>query len=85
MCVAINCQVTSNGDQLELKLLPCQKPPAMQITNHDVSGNKMLYRDIFDASRLAVANIGGFKDVILNITIAQRGLTLGFGVRTTPK
>jgi hypothetical protein len=82
-CEAINCQVTSNRDKLELKLLPCRQPPAIRITNHALSG-EMLYQDIFDASRLAVANIGGSKDVTLNVTIAQRGMTLGFGVRASP-
>ena len=80
ICETINCQVKSNNDQLELELLPCWQHPAMWIKNRDVTG-KILYQEIFDAPKLSVASIGGNKNVILNVTVVQRGLTLGFGVR----
>lgn len=79
MCETINCQVTSNDDQLELELLPCWQHPAMWIKNRDMHG-KMLYQNIFDKSGLVTANIGG-SSVMMNVTVMQRGqLTLGFGV-----
>ena len=78
-CETINCAILSNNDQLELELLPCWQHPAMWIKNRAINGT-MLYQDIFDSSRVAVAKIGGSK-VQLNVTVVQRDeLTLGFGV-----
>lgn len=80
VCETINCQVTSNNDQLELELLPCYEHPAMWIRNRAIGG-QLLYQEIFESSKLAVATIGGSKYVMLNVTVIQRGLTLGFAVR----
>lgn len=77
-CDTIKCRVTSNNDQLELELLPCWHQPAMSIKNRDTKGN-MLYLNTFASSAVALANIGG-KTVLLNVTVVQRSLTLGFGV-----
>ena len=51
----------------------------MWIKNRDIHG-KTLYQNIFASSALAVANIGGSSNVMLNVTVMQRNLTLGFGV-----
>lgn len=77
-CQTINCQILSNNDQLELELLPCWQHPAVWFKNRALGG-KVLYQDIFDSSRVVTANIGG-ESVKLNVTVVQRGITLGFGV-----
>ena len=79
-CETINCDVLSNNDQLELELLPCWQHPAMWVKNRALGG-AILYQNIFASSKIATANIGG-QSVELNVTIVQRGLTLGFGVST---
>lgn len=83
ICETINCQIICNNDQLEMELLPCWQHPAMWFKNRDLKGN-ILYQDIFDASRVATANIGG-ENVTLNVTVVQRGITLGFGVSARMK
>ena len=75
-CSAIYCEVHSNKDQLEIELLPCGG--GISIENRDLEG-KVLYWDVFTSSRVATAHIGG-EYVQLNVTIIQRGVTVGFAV-----
>ena len=77
-CETINCEILSNDDQLEMQLVPCGLQPAIWISNRDLKGN-LLYQGSFASSQVATAYIGG-ENVTLNVTVVQRGVTLGFGV-----
>lgn len=79
VCNTIYCEVLSNKDQLELELLPCGG--GILIENRALGG-KVLYQDVFTSSRIATAYIGG-QNVELNVTIVQRGVTVGFTLWVT--
>ncbi len=78
-CEIINCQTTSSNDQIELELLqPCRQHPAVSVKISDIKGN-LFYQDTFNSSGLTSANIRGTR-VILNVTVVQKVIALGFAV-----
>ena len=78
-CYTINCEIISNNDQLEMRLVPCGQYPAIWIKSHAIGGG-VTFQDGFASSRVVSAEIGGVT-AKLNVTIVQRGgITLGFGV-----
>ena len=76
-CTTLRCHVLSNGDGLEVELLPCKGTVA--ITNQDERG-KIVYQETFESSsRIATANIGG-EIAEIRVQVVRTEIAMGFGV-----
>ena len=82
-CEAISCIVLPTSGQFVIKLLPCEKVPAIELEFKDTDGT-VTFRDTFNSSRKVAVNIGKYV-LNMSVTLIQgNGLTLGFGVSYDP-
>jgi len=82
-CETLSCTVLPTSGQFVIKLLPCDKIPAIEYEFKDINGT-ILFKDTFNSSRIVTVNIGKYA-VNMSVTLVQgNGLTLGFGVSFYP-
>ena len=78
-CDRVACNVISNNDTLNFRVLPCHSPPAIQLANVAINGTTTFNVTLINTTLGMEAQIGD-DPAIINVTILQHGHGKSLGV-----
>ena len=70
-CTAISCPLGFEGEELLIKLLRCNHPPAIEIAITDSSGNITYYHVFNHSEVVSLDSVSGFNGTALNVTLNE--------------
>ncbi len=81
-CTAIECDIPPSGDHLEMTVLPCNNPPAIQVTVTELDGH-VVYDNVVTNSALVPVPVLGNVAFYLNITVRHSDESITVKVSVT--